>query len=241
MNTLKKLTKENLLDEPQLKGFELFHVEPNREDYLLDNGLQLITENLKDFVSFCKKHQIKNLYYFFEPYDAEDYYIYPWNLDQGFGLDLFELIENEVQQHNDAIDEIDFSRNHLGFLYALFEGQIIYMVLIDDWLEDQGIFPAFMTTQEMMMNRMDEVSEVIENRDEHFSEALDILHEEILKSPHFRYQTTKKKRYDFFLDYLENEADEVIESIFFSPDGEPDVFAIRDFIEQVWKDKKMLQ
>lgn len=241
MKQIKDLTETSLQSDPRLKDLQLYHLIPQRYEQIHQKGLELVTDDLGDFVHFCKHHQINNAYYYFEPYEEEDYYVYPWEFDQSFSEEILDLIEEEIEQHNNLLDEVDFSRNRFGYLYTFVQGQIIYMVLEDDWFEKHNIYPSYLTVHELVMNRLDEVSEVLESREEVLMEALDKLHEDLINHPLFRYQTSKKKRFDFFLDYLENEADDVLDSVFFNLEGEPLQEEIRDFIEHLWRDKKMTQ
>ncbi|HHX06888.1 MAG TPA: hypothetical protein GX741_00565, partial [Erysipelothrix sp.] len=74
MKQIKDLTETSLQSDPRLKDLQLYHLIPQRYEQIHQKGLELVTDDLGDFVHFCKHHQINNAYYYFEPYEEEDYY-----------------------------------------------------------------------------------------------------------------------------------------------------------------------
>ena len=236
-----ELSVEGIKSHPKLTDFHLFNVNPFELSF--DDAVKhhFDSNDLDEFLRFCKISDIQTLFYFFGHYNIEDYYILEEEISELYGEEVLSLLVTDIEKHNAKIDKIDFDKPNSCYLYCIYQGHIVYVMIIDHWLGKKKIEPSYLKIHSMMMSQMDEISEFISTKEENVIEALDNLREEILLDPHFRYQTSKKKRYDYFLDYLENEADDIIEEVFFSPDGEPYEHDIRDFIEMLWRDKKTQQ
>jgi hypothetical protein len=232
---MKVKTKEsNMIQKNELEcliektGLVCFETEMSFEDDI-HNIVYLKNKDISELFKFAEANGIRAVFYCYNHYDKDLFRIDDEMLSE-YDERLINAVKRGVVVYNKEVSMLDFSRPMRLYVYCVYQGCSISIILEDYWIEDMNI-PTAEEKLDDLLEECDAVFEEITVEKKNEKETLrNRLKELILADSHFYECTNQKLRRTYILNLLQEKTEF---SNAFSFYIEP-----IEFVEFIWKEYK---
>lgn len=231
------ISVEELKSIMNKEGINCFDVSIPKSSF--ENSLMLLEKNdIDELLKFMKANSISNVFYTHSYYD-ENFFIIDEELTDEFDEDIYLLLEKDIEEYNQQIKKLDFSKPVEIHIFCIYEGRNIAINDYDFWIDKLGI----LNSEEKMLSLIEKKGEQIEEMSKENKLNDKLLKEEfkeyVLNDEEFKLCTNKKLRSDYMYLVFEREETQRYKSVFFENDEMLNIGIARNFIEMLWREYKL--
>ena len=228
------LSKEQLLEKLSMMGLDVYET---ISDVIEDTSIQLV--NFEELCRFIKNHNIDTVFYHYSYVDEENLQIDDEILEKVRpGKIMLELMEQEIEEYNESVCKLDFSKPYWLSVYFTYQN-FMYYIEEDYWFQEEGFETPKLALINIMSKYLDKAVEMQDASKVERQRGREKLREQILNDEEFYRCTNQRLRGTYITSLLADNAE--LQALFRTPEGRLyDIMAV-DFIEIIWKDYKEMQ
>lgn len=199
---IKKVDLENLITDASMLCFEtdIGLIED------IPNIINLKNNEISELIRFAKTNNIKTVLYSYNHFNNDVYQISEDMLSE-YDSRVLKNIEKKVNEHNQYISMLDFSRPARLFVYCLFEGCCFTIIDEDYWIDELNVLDAKEKLDELLLSCNEILEEILVEEENKKVALKSRLKELILADAHFFQCTNQKLRRTYIIELMERKTE----------------------------------
>lgn len=198
-----------------------------------ENSIQLIGNDIKVMIEFCKNNNIKSVFYMYGYYNREDYFIEEEQIKSEFR----HLFEDDIEKYNFENSKIDFDKPDIVVVFTIYQDRYVSFIEQNDWLKNEGFLSVDEFFGEIQERYNSELERIEKEKKQEKDQLLEEFKKVIIEETNFKNCTNQKLRRQFSNRIFEDEKMKKYEKLF-PKNGKITDMNIYDFIELLWKEYK---
>lgn len=227
-----------IVEKENLDCFKLsFDYEDNDDIIMLDVALE-------EIIKFAKKRNIKELFYKFNYSSKEVLSITEENMKRTMEKvdvpykEIWEVIKPIVEEYNDKVSKLDFSRPHSLLIFSLYQGQRIGIFETNLWfLENEVMLPEY-ALENIVSKNEDLIKKYILEKEDESKEIEEEFHQYLLNDEKFHKCTNASLRTTYAMELYRDKDHQNFKKAFIKGTDYQRYNQYAEFIEMVWKEYK---
>jgi hypothetical protein len=202
-------------------------------DYKASNIFMLNLETANDFMELAKNMQVSIVYYTFRYYYEEQFLIPLEEYDS-----YSDTIINEVKEHNELVEKLDFYRPAQLDLFLAVDGIVSKVIINDFWIDEMDVLRKEGKVQEL--EEQFEREFVKKEKEEAALRKLDEdrLREYILNDKEFTYKKNILLRQEYLQELLKKDEFNNLEYLFEGLYRKGISLSVQKFMDRLWIEHK---
>lgn len=222
----------NLMSQEGIRCYEVV-IEPNSFE---KSVIILDSDDINELIEFMKSNEISNVFFTYSFYNEKMFFIDEETASK-LNEEALSLVQEEIKDHNDFIEKINFSIPFEIDIFCLYQGHFVSISQYDSWRNDQGL----MTGKEKLLEIINAKSQLIEHQAEERKKKDEALKEEfknyVFNDEEFRMCTNQRLRRDYMYLVFNRKETESYKHLFWI-DDRLDISTALNFIEMLWREYK---
>lgn len=234
-------SEEELIEIVEKEGLDCFKLSFDYED---NEEIIMLEVGIEEIIKFAKERSIKELFYKFNYSSKEVLSITEENMKRTMEKvdspykEIWEVIKPIVNEYNDKVSKLDFSKPHSLLIFCLYEGQRIGVFETDLWFLEYNV----MLPEYALENIVSENQEVIRKHVVEKEEKSKIVKEEfyqyLLNDEKFHKCTNASLRTTYKMELYKDKDHQKFQEAFINGTDYQRHNEYDEFIEMVWKEYK---
>lgn len=227
-----------IVEKEELDCFKLsFDYEDNEDIIMLEVGLE-------EIIKFAKERNIKELFYKFNYSSKEVLSITEENMKRTMEKvdapykEIWAVIKPTVDEYNDKVSKLDFSKPHSLLIFSLYQGQRIGMFETDLWfLENNVMLPEY-ALENIISENKDVIGKYILEKEDQSKIIKEEFYQYLLNDEKFHKCTNSSLRTTYKMELYKDKDHQKFKEAFIKGTDYQRYNQYAEFIEIVWKEYK---
>lgn len=222
----------------ELDCFKLsFDYEDNEDIIMLEVGIE-------EIIKFAKERSIKELFYKFNYSSEEVLSITEENMKRTMEKvdssykEVWEVIKPRVDEYNDKVSKLDFSKPHSLLIFCLYQGQRIGMFETDLWfLENNVMLPEY-ALENIVSENEDVIGKYVLEKEDQSKIIKEEFYQYLLNDEKFHKCTNSSLRTAYTDELYKDKDHQKFKKAFIKGTDYQRYNQYAEFVEMVWKEYK---
>lgn len=218
-----------ILEDDLIISSKKFNLIPLKLDRMINkNCIYISFDNIIVFFEYASFKNVGEIIYHYEYYDIEEYII-PKDWFSAYP----ESFKTLVREHNDLINNQNFSDPRNLKIFILVDGTLIGCNIDNNWMSINDILPAEETFEKIEDHFSKDVSKIKKFAKQQKENDQFELMEIMFKDPEFKYCKNQHLRYQYLADLLEKENMDKYQYLV-DPFGAPHIGNAKNLLDKAW-------
>lgn len=234
-------SEEELIEIVEKEGLDCFKLSFDYED---NEDIIMLEVDIEEIIKFAKERSIKELFYKLNYSSEEVLSITEENMKRTMEKvdssykEIWEVIKPRVDEYNDKVSKLDFSKPHSLLIFCLYQGQRIGMFETDLWfLENNVMLPEY-ALENIVSQNQDVIGKYVLEKEDQSKIIKEEFYQYLLNDEKFHKCTNSSLRTTYTDELYKDKDHQKFKEAFIKGTNYQRYNQYAEFVEMVWKEYK---